>query len=153
MSMRSNNLVILLLSLTLIAGCGGGGGGSTSKTLVSLAVTPANPSIALGTTQQFQATGTFSDNTFQDLTTSATWSSSDNSVATISNAVGSNGRANAVGAGTTTIIVASGGLSASTSLTVTAATLVSITVLPANHSIALGTTLQFSATGTFSDST
>ena len=153
--MRSNNLFILLLLLPALTGCGGGGGGgaSTPKTLVSIAVTPANPSIALGTTQQFGATGTFSDNTIQDLTTSATWSSSVASVATISNAAGSNGRATSSGTGTTTIIVASGGLSATTTLTVTAATLVSITVLPANHSIALGTTLQFGATGTFSDGT
>ncbi len=121
--------------------------------MVSIAVTPADPSIALGTNQQFSATGTFSDNTTQDLTTSATWGSSVTSVATISNVAGSNGRASSAGTGTTTIIAVSGGLSASTTLTVTAATLVSISVLPANHSIALGTTLQFSATGTFSDST
>ena len=154
--MKSNKLSILLLPLALIAGCGGGGsgsGGSTTKTLVSLVVTPADPGIALGTTQQFSATGTFSDNTTQDLTTSATWGSSVTSVATISNDAGSNGRATSVGTGTTTILVGSGGLSATTTLTVTAATLVSVTVLPANHTISLGTTLQFSATGTFSDST
>jgi len=153
--MRSNNLIILLLLLPAITCCGGGGGGggTTPKTLVSLAVSPSNPSIALGTTQQFGAIGTFSDNSTQDLTTSATWGSSVTSVATISNAAGSNGMAATSGTGTTTIIVASGGLSASTTLTVTAATLVSITVLPANHSIAQGTTLQFSATGAFSNST
>ena len=153
--MRSNNPFLLLLLLVLFAGCGGGGGGggSTPKTLVSLAVTPANPGIALGTTQQFGVTGTFSDSTIQDLTASATWGSSVTSVATISNVAGSNGRATSAGIGTTTILVESGGLSASTTLTVSAATLVSVTVLPAGHSIALGTTLQFSATGTFSDST
>ena len=75
--MKSNKLFILLLLLAMITGCGGGGGGgSTSSTLVSIAVTPANPRIALGTTQQFIATGAFSDNTTQDLTASAAWSSS-----------------------------------------------------------------------------
>jgi hypothetical protein len=156
--MRSNRLFPLLLLFAAITGCGGGGGGgggggSTPRTLVSIMVAPSNPSIALGTIQQFSATGTFSDNSTQDLTTSATWGSSVTSVATISNAAGSNGRATSAGTGTTTILVASGGLSATTTLTVTTATLLSITVLPANHSIVLGTTLQFSATGTFSDST
>ena len=33
----------------------------TAAALVSIAVTPATPSIAKGTTQQFTATGTFSD--------------------------------------------------------------------------------------------
>jgi Protein of unknown function (DUF3443)/Bacterial Ig-like domain (group 2) len=153
--MRSNNLFILLLLLAAITGCGGGGGGggSTPKTLVSIAVTPSNPSIDLGTTQQFSATGTFSDNTTQDLTTSVIWDSSATSVATISNVAGSNGRATSVGTGTTTIMAVSGGISASTTLTAIATMLVSVTVLPANPSIVLGTTQQFNATGTFSDNT
>ncbi len=92
----------------------------TPATLVSLAVTPANPSIADGTTKQFTATGTYSDGTTQNLTTTAAWSSSYTSVATISNASGSNGLATAVGAGTTTITAASGSVSGSTTLTVTA---------------------------------
>jgi len=152
--MRLNNLFILVLLFTVITGCGGGGGGSTPKTLVSLAVTPANPSIALGTTQQFSATGTFSDNTTQDLTTSVIWGSSATTVATISNSSGSNGRAASVSAGATTITATLGGVSNSTTLTVTGgATLVSVKVLPANASIVLGTPQQFSATGTFSDNT
>src|SRR5271166_3028834 len=44
--------------------------------LVSIAVTPANPSIAAGKQQQFTATGTYSDGSHQDLTSSATWTSS-----------------------------------------------------------------------------
>ena len=41
----------------------------TSAVVVSIAVTPAAPSQALGYTQQFTATGTFSDSSTQDLTT------------------------------------------------------------------------------------
>lgn len=145
--MKLNNVFVLLLILAMIAGCGGGG--STPKTLVSIAVTPANPSIGQGMAQQFSATGTFSDNTTQDLTASVTWTSSSTPVATIDAA----GRATSVSAGATTITATSGVVSASATLTVTAATLVSITVLPANPSVALGTPQQFSATGTFSDNT
>ncbi|MGD0404555.1 MAG: Ig-like domain-containing protein [Candidatus Acidiferrales bacterium] len=119
----------------------------TSATLVSIAVTPANPSIAKGTTQQFTATGTFSDNSTQNLTGSVTWSSQSGGIATIS----AGGLATGVAAGTSVIQATSGGVSGSTTLTVTSATLVSIAVTPANPSIAKGTTKQFTATGTFSD--
>ena len=146
--MKLNNPLIVLLLLFTITGCGGGGG-STPKTLVSIAVTPANSSIALNTSQKFSATGTFSDSTTQDLTTSVNWTSLDTSIATIDAA----GRATGVAAGTTTIKASSGGVFGVATLTVTSATLVSLAILPADPSIALGTSQQFKATGTFSDST
>ncbi len=123
----------------------------TPATLVSLAITPTNQSIALGTTQQFVATGTFSDGSTQNLTTAAAWSSSSTGVAAISNAAGSQGLATPAATGSTTITATSGTISGTTTLTVTAASLVSIAVTPTNRSIALGTTQQFTATGTFSD--
>src|SRR5207244_5880337 len=52
-------------------------------TLVSIAVTPANPSITKGATQQFTATGTYSDSTTQNLTAQITWSSDTAATATI----------------------------------------------------------------------
>jgi len=115
--------------------------------LVSIAVTPATPSIAVGTTVQFTAVGSFDDGSTQ-LLTSLTWSSSSTSVASID----SIGFASSTGTGTATITATSGGVSGTASLTVTAATLVSIAVTPANSSMAVGTTKQFTATGTFSDS-
>ena len=113
-------LVLAVLTTILLGACGGGGGTTSSgKTLISIAVQPTNPSIALGTNMQFTATGTYSDNTTQDLTTAVTWSSSAASVATISNDAGSNGKATAVSAGTTTITAtSSGSISGSTLLTV-----------------------------------
>src|SRR6202522_4385730 len=119
----------------------------TSATLVSIAVTPANPSIAKGTTEQFTATGTYSDNSTQNLTSSVTWTSQTGGVATIA----AGGLATAVTTGMSKIQAASGGVSGSTTLTVTSATLVSVAVTPANPSIAKGKTEQFTATGTFSD--
>jgi trimeric autotransporter adhesin len=123
----------------------------SAATLVSIQVTPANPSIANGLTSQFTATGTYTDNTTQNLTTQATWASNTASTATISNASGSQGLATAVGVGSTTVRATLGATSGSTGLTVTAATLLSIGVTPANPSIALGTTQQFTATGTYTD--
>jgi hypothetical protein len=88
--------------------------------LQSLAVTPANPSIGIGGIQQFTATGTFSDGSTQNLTTSVTWASSSTGVATISNTSGTQGRATGVATGTTTISATSGTVTGSTVLTVTA---------------------------------
>lgn len=130
--------------------------GSTDVTvsgaaLVSIAVTPVNPSLADGLTEQFTAVGTFSDNTTQDLTTQVTWTSSDAAVAAISNASGSQGLATAIDPGTTTITATSGSVSGTTTLTVTAATLVSLAITPANPQLARGLSLPFTATGTFTD--
>jgi uncharacterized protein YjdB len=121
----------------------------TSAALVSLAITPASPSIALGTTQQFIATGTFTDGSTQNLTSTATWTSDTLSIATINNA----GLAQSAGIGTTTVTATSGTVSSSTVLTVTSATLVSIAINPPTSTIPLGTTQQFTATGTFTDGT
>ena len=109
---------------TTITATSGSISGSTSltvssATLVSIAVTPANPSFANGLTEQFTATGTYTDNSTQDLTTQVTWSSSNTGVASISNASGSQGLASSAGVGNTTITATSGSVSGSTGLTVT----------------------------------
>jgi hypothetical protein len=92
----------------------------TPPVLQSIAVTPTNASIALASTQQFTATGTFSDGSTQNLTSTATWSSSTPSIATVRNASGSQGLASAVGSGSTTITATSGAVNGSTTLTVSA---------------------------------
>jgi len=132
--------------------------GSTEVTidaeiLMSIAVEPTNPSSAEGTYRQFTATGTFSDLSTQDITTSVTWSSSDDGIATISNTSGTQGRAMAVVPGTVTITATSGTISGSTQFTVTAATLVSIAVTPTNPTTVKGLTRQFTATGTYDNAT
>lgn len=116
-------------------------------TLVSIAVTPANSSMAVGTTKQFTATGTFSDASTQDLTLSVLWGSSTPATATINN----QGAATSLATGTTTISATLGAISGSTGLTVSTAKLVSISILPSNPRIEKGTSLKFTAVGTFSD--
>ncbi len=124
----------------------------TAATLVSISVTPASPSIALGTTQQFVATGSYSDGSTQNLTTQATWNSDTPATATISSTSGSQGLATSVATGSTHISAMFGGISsAPVVLQVTAATLVSIAVTPVTPTLSLGTTLQLTATGTYSD--
>lgn len=112
-------VLCLMLAISLAAcGGGGGGGGTTAATLASIAVTPANPSVTTGTTQQFTATGTYSDNSIKNITAAVTWGSSDTSKATIN----ASGLATAVAAGSTTVTATSGSISGTTTLTVTSAT-------------------------------
>ena len=147
---------MILVSVTLLHGsCSSSSSLSSqnpppSPTLSSISVTPPNPTIANGSSQQFNATGTYSDSSTQDLTATATWSSSLQTVAIISNAAGSNGLATSVGPGSTKIQASLNGVSSSTMLTVPP-TLVSIGVTPANPTITQRATEQFTATGTYSD--
>ena len=119
----------------------------TAAVLVSIAITPANPSVPLGLQQQFAATGTYTDGSTRNLTAPATWSSSPSGVATF----GANGLAATINEGSTTVQALLGSIHGSTTFTVTAPALVSIALTPLNTSISLGTAQQFSATGTFTD--
>ncbi len=133
----SRNGVLATTSLTV-----------TAATLTSLAITPLTPSVPAGLTQQFSATGTFSDNSTQDLTGQVTWSSSAGAVASI-DAVG---LATTLTPGVTDIGATLNGVSAQTTLTVTAAILQSLAVTPLDPSLfSSGRARQFTATGTFSD--
>jgi hypothetical protein len=107
--------------LVALGSCGGGPGASplpSAPLLESIAVTPSSPTTGSGTTQQFTATGAYSDGTGQNLTTTAVWSSSAAGVASIGNAGGTAGLATTISAGTTSITATVGGVSGSTVLTV-----------------------------------
>jgi len=119
----------------------------TTATLLSLAIAPANSSMPDDATKQFTATGTFSDNSTQDITQSVLWSSSTPAVATITNL----GFVSSLSTGTTTITAMLGSVSNSTTLTVSNVKLVSIAISPANPRVQKGTSLKFTAVGTYSD--
>ena len=137
---------------TAISASYGGLNGSTTLTvgppqLVSISVTPSSAQVAAGQTQQFTATGTYTDGSTQNITNSAAWSSSNTAVATVNNV----GLATGVAQGSATITAASGGISGTASLTVTPPILVSIQVTPATVTLPLGSTQQFTATGIYSN--
>jgi len=119
--------------------------------LVSIAIAPQAPTIALGDSEQFAAAGTYTDGTTQDVTGVVTWSTSLATVAIISNAVGSYGLATSAGLGTATITASSGTISSASSLTVSPPAISSIAVTPSSISISLGYTEQFRAVATYSD--
>jgi len=97
---------------------------ATVATLSSLAVTPANPTMSVGATQQFTATGTFSDRTTRDMTNFVTWTTSNAVVAvvgpntSVTPPITTPGLARGLATGTTTITASSAGVAASTTLTV-----------------------------------
>jgi len=106
--------------------------------------------IAPATPVQYTATGQFSDGTSQTLTLTATWSSTTQSVASVS----PYGMATGSGPGTTTISAALGSVSGSSTLLVTSSPLVSLKITDPNKgSIAAQTLEQLTATGTFADGT
>jgi len=146
--MRRLYFVVALLLASLLPGCSSSSSHTSPRTLTSVVVTPAQPSVALGVQQQFKATGMYNDGTSQDLTNTAVWASSQTSVATIV----PGGLATTKATGTSSITATSpGGISGSTTLTVMAGALSSIAVTPPNPSVPIGVTEQFTATGTFSD--
>lgn len=125
----------------------------TNATLSSIVVSPGGPFLPKGTLQFFTATGIYSDGSAQDLTTAVSWSSDATAVATVDNGAGVEGLVTAVAAGSANITATDSmsGKSGSTKVTVTNASLVLIAITPAGASIAKGTTVQLTATGTYSD--
>ena len=147
----------VIVSTLLLAACNSGSSSPAAvpaATLKSIAVTPTSASTALNFDIQLTATGTYSDTTSQNITTSVTWSSSSAVVATVNASTGLVTPASGATAGQTTEIIAtSGTLSGKTTLTLApAATLNSIAVSPQNSSVALNSVLQLTATGTYSNS-
>ncbi len=103
----------------------------TQAQLVQILISPQNSAIAVGSTQQLSATGIYGDNSLQDVTSLATWTTSSSAIAGISNAAGSRGVATGAGAGTAQITAALAGItSGPASITVSAATLSSISINP-----------------------
>jgi uncharacterized protein YjdB len=141
------------LVLSLMFGCSGDNASFVEIALTSVTISPTTAQIAFGTEQQFNATGTYSDLTTQDITSSVVWSSSSTTVALISNVQGSNGLATSVGTGMTTITAALGSVTSAATLTVTTATLSSIAIAPSIATIPQGQSLQYTAIGTYSDGT
>ena len=125
---------------------------TAAPTLQSIVVTPADPDLPDGESVQLMAIGTFSNNTTANLTGQVTWASTATAMATVSNVSGSQGMATSVGQGPTTILATLDGITATTVLTVSPPVLESLSLTPVNPFVVIGHAEQFTATGTFSDS-
>jgi uncharacterized protein YjdB len=154
---RGNVTAIAAGSATISATVNGLNGSTTvtvsDATLVSIELNPVEPSVPVGTRQNFTATGIYSDNTSRNLTGQVTWISSDPSVASISTAGGTRGQAVALASGSTTISASLNGVTGTTTLTVTDATLTTIQITPFSPTVPIGFASNLVATGIYSDNT
>ncbi|MBS1149302.1 MAG: hypothetical protein H6Q89_1000, partial [Myxococcaceae bacterium] len=121
----------------------------SSATLMTIQVTPFSPRLPVGFETYLQATGIYTDNSTQDLTYEASWSTSASTLGSISYY----GRFTPVAAGTVTISAHYAGVTGTNAITVSSATLTSITLTPGTASVAVQATKQFAASGNFSDGT
>lgn len=120
--------------------------------LLSIALTPSNPlTLEFNTTEQMSATATYSDNTTQDVTLRAHWSSADSSIVSIDTA----GLIKGVGAGDTSIKATINGIS-SPSLNITVkppVVLQSITVTPTPIHLRVNQSVTLQIEGRYSNGT
>ena len=128
-------LTVIVVALFLVA-CGGRQPLVRSQILpTSISVTPSNMSYQLGASQQFQAIEKYSDGSTKNVTESVTWSSSNTSVATISNSTGSYGVTTMVGSGSATITASVGSMQGSSPITVTSSVTISVSPIFASVTV------------------
>jgi uncharacterized protein YjdB len=111
----STQMTLSATATITVTGPAGGGGSMTMVT-----ITPANPSVSMNNMTQLTATETMADGSQMDITSSATWSSSNTSIATVGNSAGTFGQVMGMGMGTATITAtAADGTKGTTTVTVT----------------------------------
>lgn len=122
---------------------------SSTLQLTAIEVTPANPAIALDTSQALTATATFSDGTTLVVSGIVDWNSSNAGVATVD----ASGIATAAASGTTEIAATLLTVSGSTTLTVKPGSVVltGLSLSPADVTILTGGTQSYQVIGSFSD--
>lgn len=119
----------------------------TAPQLQSITVLPANPTMVSLSQAAFTAVGTYSDNTTANITGQVVWSSTSSDIATVSTA----GAVKTLVTGTTSIQAKLTGVTGATSLKVTGGNLTGINISPLNPRLVAATTVQLTATGTFSN--
>jgi uncharacterized protein YjdB len=102
----------------------------TDAALVSVQLTPPLLTVPAGEDVQLNAIGVYSDNTQRLINFEVTWSSADEQVGTVSNALGQKGLVTGITPGETTITAQVGGLSDTATLRVTDAVVEEIFITP-----------------------
>lgn len=143
-----------LLMIVLLSGCGWDGTPTRHNDLsppTSIEIVADSATIAVNTSTRLTVKGNYSDQYTLDVTDQAVWTSETPGVASFSSAASPN-QVFARAPGTAILTATVRGVSASFLLTVSQATISSLTVTPAAPSIASGLNTPFSVVGTFSDS-
>jgi trimeric autotransporter adhesin len=125
----------------------------TNAELVSLVVTVDRPVVAARTDLTCTAMGFFTDGTHADLSSLASWSSSQPGVVSVSTSPGNIGALVALSPGTAQISATYQQFTGATGVVVTNATLTGVAISPLLPYVATGTSTALQATGLFSDGT
>jgi len=124
----------------------------TPAQLTNLLVNPSSVAAPAGATRPLAATGLFTDGSSQPMTTQVTWASDNGAVVVVSNALGSQGLLTTLAVGSANVTARFGTVvSMPVPVTVSTVKLVSIEVLPANSSTALGFSRQMFAMGHYNN--
>lgn len=143
-----------LLMIALLSGCGWDGTPTRHNDMsppTSIEIVADSATIAVNTSTRLKVVGDYSGQYTLDITDQAVWTSQTPGVASFSSAASPN-QVFARAPGTAILTATVRGVSASFLLTVSQATISSLTVTPAAPSVASGLNTQFSVVGTFSDS-
>jgi uncharacterized protein YjdB len=143
--------LVACTSLFLVACQPGSATAPGQASLAQLSVAPASLTLAKGSSHPLVVNGLYSDAKTYDLTSGATFMTSNSSVATVSGS----GLVTAVGPGTATITAThtASSKTASSVITVPSGPVVSIAVSPLTATLQVGGTQQLSVTGTHDDGT
>jgi trimeric autotransporter adhesin len=118
----------------------------STASLQSISTSMLTRDLALRMTLPLQAIGLYSDGSNVDLTDVATWSSPDSSIATVRGSM-----VTGKSEGQVWLSVSFAGVTGSTPVTVRAARLVAVSLVPADPNVSPGASTPVRATGTYSD--
>ena len=119
----------------------------TSSNLIAVSVLPNNVELPSGIQKQLQMLAFYADGITANVTNEATWTTSNESAATVSSA----GLVLAEAPGSAVIGAVFSGFSASSDVTVTSAVLSALRISPVNKTTPAGVDVQYEATGVYSD--
>lgn len=144
-----------LLFSSLLAACGGSSGGQEANppttpatTVVSIAVTPGTASIPTNGVQAFVAIATFGDGSTRDVSATANWTTATAGIAAVTPTTGV---VTGVSSGSSVITASFGGKSSAATVSVTTATLMSISITPGSAIVPINGLQAFTVMATYSD--
>ena len=130
----------------------GGPGGPLPASLIGIGVGPQHPTVTLGESLQFTATGFYDDQTTRGITDSVEWSSSNPSVLQVSNSLDTEGSATTSNTGQSQVSAEYDGLlSPSVRVSVIQASIDELELSPSSVSLHQGERVQLQAQASFSD--
>lgn len=126
----------------------------SAPTLLSIAISPLTLGLNTQTSDRLFATGTFNDNTTQDVTADATWASDAVTLATVGSSdtdLVNKGRVTGVAGGTATITASIGSVVSTNTPTVTVTPRTIQTLAITTAAVTSGNQVKFTATATYTD--